>query len=40
MSDYQLQAKPTKSGHEGSWNLLLPLFVLVILSLTIGYVLQ
>ena len=40
MSDYQLQIRPMKYSHEGNLSLLLPLFILAIMSLSIGYFLQ
>lgn len=39
-SDFQTNKKSTSKSHEGSWNLLLPLFVLVLMSITVGYSLQ
>lgn len=40
MSDYQSQFRSIKLSHEGEFRLLLPLFVLIIFSLIIGYSLQ
>ena len=40
MSDYQSQVRRLKKSHEGSWSLLIPLFILMIFSITIGYCLQ
>lgn len=40
MSDYQSQFRSIKLSHEGDLKLLLPLFMLVIFSLGIGYTLQ
>ena len=40
MCDYQSQLRPIRLSHEGDFRLLLPLFVLVIFSLIVGYGLQ